>query len=97
MLAVQADGAAVETIEGLSESGAIAGLQREFHQRNALQCGFCTAGMLITAAELVERNPGATREQIREHMGGNYCRCTGYHSIIDAIEAACGARVKAQG
>ena len=87
MLAVQADGASVETIEGLSESGAIADLQRAFHERNALQCGFCTPGMLIAAAELLECRPDATREEIRTHLAGNYCRCTGYQSIVDAVEA----------
>lgn len=92
MLAIQADGAAVETVEGVSESGEIADLQEAFHQRNALQCGFCTPGMLLAAADLVERNPGASRAQIREHMSGNFCRCTGYHSIVDAVEAVCRAR-----
>jgi carbon-monoxide dehydrogenase small subunit len=94
MLALQADGASVETIEGLSESGAIADLQRAFHERNALQCGFCTPGMLIAAAELLECNPGATREEIRTHLAGNYCRCTGYQSIVDAVEAACRERLR---
>ncbi|OGA41723.1 MAG: (2Fe-2S)-binding protein [Betaproteobacteria bacterium RIFCSPLOWO2_12_FULL_62_13] len=94
MLALQADGACVETIEGLSESGAIADLQRAFHERNALQCGFCTPGMLVAAAELLERRPGATREEIRTHMAGNYCRCTGYQSIVDAVEAACRERAR---
>lgn len=89
VLVAQCEGASVETVEGLSESGAIAGLQREFHQRNALQCGFCTPGMLLAAADLVKRRPGATREEIREHLSGNYCRCTGYQSIVDAVEAAC--------
>jgi carbon-monoxide dehydrogenase small subunit len=94
MLAVQADGARVETIEGLSESGAIADLQRAFHERNALQCGFCTPGMLIAAAELLECRPGATREEIRTHLAGNYCRCTGYQSIVDAVEAVCRERLR---
>ena len=93
MLAVQADGSTVETIEGLSGDGTIGLLQREFHLRNALQCGFCTPGMLLTAAELVDGKPDATREQIREHLSGNYCRCTGYHAIVDAVEAACRARI----
>lgn len=96
MLAVQADGATVDTIEGLSGAGTIGALQHEFHVRNALQCGFCTPGMLIAAAELVERNPEATRDEIREHMGGNYCRCTGYQSIVDAVEAICVAHRAAQ-
>ena len=94
MLALQADGARVETIEGLSESGAIADLQRAFHERNALQCGCCTPGRLVAAAELRERRPGSTREEIRTHMAGNYCRCPGYQSIVDAVEAACRERAR---
>ena len=86
VLAVQADGAAVETVEGVSDSGRIADLQDAFHKRNALQCGFCTPGMLLTADELLTRNPSAGREDIREFMSGNYCRCTGYQAIVDAIE-----------
>lgn len=98
MLAVQADGAEVETIEGLTASGELAALQDAFHARNALQCGFCTPGILITAAELIGSNPTASRDEIRAHMSGNYCRCTGYHAIVDAIAAACDAgRVKAEG
>jgi aerobic-type carbon monoxide dehydrogenase small subunit (CoxS/CutS family) len=92
MLAVQADGCKVETIEGLSDSGEIADLQRAFVERNALQCGFCTPAMLITAAELVAKRPGASRAEIREHLSGNYCRCTGYHAIVDAVESVCRAR-----
>jgi aerobic carbon-monoxide dehydrogenase small subunit len=92
MLAVQADGRRIDTIEGLSESGALAGLQKAFHEKNALQCGYCTAGMLIAAQELVDTQPEATRERIREFMSGNYCRCTGYHAIVDAIESVCRAR-----
>jgi carbon-monoxide dehydrogenase small subunit len=94
MLAVQADGRRVDTIEGLSDSGELAELQRAFHRRNALQCGFCTPGMLIAAQDLVLHQPGATREQIREHLSGNYCRCTGYQSIVDAIEDVLAARRK---
>ncbi len=85
-LAVQADGTQVETIEGLSDSGAIADLQTAFHERNALQCGYCTAGMLVTADALLHQNPDVDRAGIREYISGNYCRCTGYHAIIDAIE-----------
>jgi aerobic carbon-monoxide dehydrogenase small subunit len=92
MLAVQADGARVDTIEGLSDTGEIAELQRAFVERNALQCGFCTPGMLIAAADLVARKPAASREDIREHLSGNFCRCTGYHAIVDAVESACRAR-----
>ena len=86
MLAAQADGATVETIEGLSKSNEIKDLQNEFHNRNALQCGFCTPGFLLTAQELLEHNPTPTRNEIREFISGNYCRCTGYQSIVDAIE-----------
>jgi carbon-monoxide dehydrogenase small subunit len=94
MLAVQADGRTIDTIEGLSDSGELAALQQEFHQRNALQCGFCTPGMLLAAQDLVTQRPGATREQIREHLSGNYCRCTGYQSITDAVEAVLAAQRK---
>jgi carbon-monoxide dehydrogenase small subunit len=93
VLAVQADGRCVETIEGLSAAGAVGELQHAFHERNALQCGFCTPAMLIAAAELVERRPDATREEIRRHLAGNYCRCTGYQAIVDAVEAVCRARL----
>jgi len=86
-LAVQCDGAAVETIEGLSDSGAIADLQEAFRLRNALQCGFCTPGMLIGAQALLENGGVPSRDAIREHLSGNYCRCTGYHAIVDAIES----------
>ena len=92
MLAVQAEGARVETIEGLSDSGAIADLQAAFHARNALQCGYCTPGMLITANALLEENPAPTRAEIRAFISGNYCRCTGYHAIVDAIETAAAVR-----
>jgi carbon-monoxide dehydrogenase small subunit len=88
VLAVQADGATVETIEGVTESGEIAKLQQAFHERNALQCGFCTPAMLLTAADLLATNPHPSREEIRTHLSGNYCRCTGYHAIVDAVEAA---------
>ena len=86
VLAAQCDGAEVTTIEGLTESGEISDLQERFVNRNALQCGFCTPGMLMTAAELLERKKSVPREEIREFMSGNFCRCTGYHAIIDAIE-----------
>ena len=92
MLAVQADGCRVETIEGASESGELAELQDAFHKRNALQCGFCTPGMLLTAQDLITHNPQATRGDIREHLSGNYCRCTGYQAIVDAVETVLVAR-----
>lgn len=88
MLAVQADGARVETIEGATRSGRLAVLQDAFYARAALQCGFCTPGMLLSAAELLEADPAPTREAIREALSGNYCRCTGYEAIIDAVAAA---------
>ena len=91
-LAVQCDGARVETIEGVSDSGAIADLQDAFRRRNALQCGFCTPGMLLTAQELLARGGVPNREAIREHLAGNYCRCTGYQAIVDAIESVAQAR-----
>ena len=92
MLAVQAAGCRVDTIEGLSDSGELAELQRAFHARNALQCGFCTPGMLIAAQDLILKNPHATRNEIRDHISGNYCRCTGYQAIVDAIETVLLAR-----
>ena len=93
MLAVQADGAEVVTIEGLTDSGEIADLQRNFVERNALQCGFCTPGMLMTAAELLKNPKPATREEIRRFLSGNYCRCTGYHAIVDAVETTLNQRI----
>jgi carbon-monoxide dehydrogenase small subunit len=92
MLAVQADNAAVETIEGLSDSGEIADLQAAFRDRNALQCGFCTPAMLMAAQDLLKQNSTPDREQIREHLSGNYCRCTGYQAIVDAVESTARAR-----
>jgi carbon-monoxide dehydrogenase small subunit len=93
-LAVQADGCTVETIEGLSDSGEIADLQNAFRSRNALQCGYCTPGMLITAQDLLRQKPRPDRAEIREHLAGNYCRCTGYHAIIDAVESTARARTE---
>jgi carbon-monoxide dehydrogenase small subunit len=91
MLAVQCDGATVETIEGLSDSGELADLQAAFEQRNALQCGYCTPGMLTAAQDILLRAKTSgdvpSRDAIREHISGNYCRCTGYHAIVDAVEA----------
>lgn len=85
VLAVQTDGRHVDTIEGLTEAGTLRDLQQAFLRHNALQCGFCTSGMLTAAGELLERMPEASREQVREWMSGNYCRCTGYHAIVDAV------------
>jgi len=96
MLAAQCDGARVETIEGLSDSGEIADLQEAFEQRNALQCGYCTPAMMAAAQDLLlqakKKKAVPTRDEIREHLSGNYCRCTGYHAIVDAVEAVAQAR-----
>jgi len=92
ILAVQCDGAAIETIEGVSDTGEIADLQEAFEKRNALQCGYCTPGMLLTAQELLANGKTPSREEIREHISGNYCRCTGYHAIVDAVESVAQAR-----
>ena len=86
MLAVQADGKRIDTIEGLSDSGAISDLQAAFAERNAAQCGFCTPGMLLTAHEMLRKGGIETREDIRAFIAGNLCRCTGYEPIVDAIE-----------
>lgn len=86
MLAVQADGAEVTTIEGLTASGEVADLQATFVERNALQCGYCTPGMLMTAAELLADGDISSRDDIRDYLSGNFCRCTGYHAIVDAVE-----------
>ena len=86
MLAVQANGCSVETIEGLSDSKELSSLQKAFHEHNALQCGFCTPGMLMAAQELMNKGSRVSREEIRTHISGNYCRCTGYQAIVDAIE-----------
>jgi aerobic-type carbon monoxide dehydrogenase small subunit (CoxS/CutS family) len=92
VLAAQLDGARVETIEGLSDSGEIRDLQDAFIARNAAQCGFCTPGMLVTAADLLAHHAEPTRDEIREHISGNYCRCTGYHAIVDAVETVAKSR-----
>jgi aerobic carbon-monoxide dehydrogenase small subunit len=97
VLAVQCDGAAIETIEGLSDSGVIADLQEAFRRRNALQCGFCTPGMLIGAQALLARAGVPSRDMIREHISGNYCRCTGYQAIVDAIESVAQQRAEKTG
>ena len=91
-VAAQADGADVWTIEGLSDTGEIRVLQDAFVERNALQCGYCTPGMLLTAAELLARRPDADRAEIRRFISGNYCRCTGYEAIVDAVEMARGSQ-----
>jgi carbon-monoxide dehydrogenase small subunit len=92
MLAVQTQNASVETIEGLSDSGEIADLQAAFRDRNALQCGFCTPGMLMAAQDLLKLEAEPDRDRIREHLSGNYCRCTGYQAIVDAIQTTARTR-----
>jgi carbon-monoxide dehydrogenase small subunit len=92
MFAFQADGQHVQTIEGLNETKAIADLQEAFHNNNALQCGFCTPGMLVTAHEMLSRDGNPSRETIRDGLSGNYCRCTGYQAIVEAIEKVACAR-----
>jgi carbon-monoxide dehydrogenase small subunit len=96
VLAVQCDGARVDTIEGVSDTGEIADLQTAFEKRNALQCGFCTPGMLLTAQELLQRGGVPSRDAIRDHISGNYCRCTGYQAIVDAIESVAQQRAGAR-
>jgi carbon-monoxide dehydrogenase small subunit len=92
MLGVQLDGTAVQTIEGLTASGEIADLQQAFHERNATQCGFCTSGMLMASQDWLCSARGGSRADIREHLSGNYCRCTGYEAIVDAVEKVAVAR-----
>ena len=88
VFAVQADGSAVTTVEGLEQAGTLHAVQEGFHQEHGLQCGFCTPGMMITAVALLERNHKPSRLQIREAISGNLCRCTGYVNIVNAIEHA---------
>jgi aerobic carbon-monoxide dehydrogenase small subunit len=95
MLAVQADGGSIQTIEGLSDSGEVDDLQRAFRDRNALQCGYCTPAMLMAAQDILKQHAEPSREQIREHLSGNYCRCTGYQAIVDAVETT--ARLRKHG
>lgn len=95
MLAVQAQGKNVRTIEGLSDAGVLKDLQQAFLEHNALQCGFCTPGMLLTAHDLVRNRPDASRDEIRDYISGNYCRCTGYQAIVDAVESVLAARKNA--
>jgi aerobic carbon-monoxide dehydrogenase small subunit len=96
MLAVQAHGASVQTVEGLSDSGEVADLQAAFRERNALQCGYCTPGMLMSAQDLLRWHVEPSRDEIREHLSGNYCRCTGYQAIIDAVETTARSRKERQ-
>jgi aerobic carbon-monoxide dehydrogenase small subunit len=88
MLAAQADGAAVTTVEGLAPAGELHPVQRAFHEQHGLQCGFCTAGMVIAAVSLLQETPSPTEQQVRVGLEGNLCRCTGYHNIVRAVLAA---------
>jgi carbon-monoxide dehydrogenase small subunit len=92
MLAAQANGKSVQTVEGLSDSGALTDLQAAFAERNAAQCAFCSPGMLLTAYELLQSRSSVTRAEIREYISGNFCRCTGYEAIVDAIASAAQCR-----
>ena len=87
LLAVQADGANITTIEGMSTDGQLTPLQQAFHEHHALQCGYCTPGMLMSAAALLERNPRPSEEEVRVAIQGNICRCTGYVNIVEAVVA----------
>ncbi len=88
MLAAQADGHAVTTVEGLAQNGELSGLQKSFNEHHALQCGYCTPGILMNIAEFIEKHPNPTDEEIRHALIGNLCRCTGYVHIVDAVRAA---------
>ena len=88
MLAVQADGAQIKTIEGLATNGTLHPIQEGFWEKHGLQCGFCTPGMIMSAVQLLERYPTPTEDQIRHQLEGNLCRCTGYHNIVKAIQWA---------
>ncbi len=95
VLAVQADGGEVTTIEGLAEGDGLHPVQAAFMDKHALQCGFCTPGMIMAAADLLARNPNPSDDEIRHGLEGNLCRCTGYHNIVEAVKSAAGERVPA--
>jgi carbon-monoxide dehydrogenase small subunit len=91
MFAVQADGTEITTIEGLATDGAFHPMQQAFHENHGLQCGYCTAGMVMAAVSLLEEQPNPTEADVREGLEGNLCRCTGYHNIVKAVLAAAGS------
>ena len=93
MFAVQADGRHIRTVEGLAENGAFNDLQQAFHEHHALQCGYCTPGMVMASVSLLDENPSPTEAEVREGLEGNLCRCTGYHNIVKAVLAASGQDV----
>jgi carbon-monoxide dehydrogenase small subunit len=88
MLAVQANGSSITTIEGMAQGGTLHPLQEAFWEQHGLQCGFCTPGMIMTLYQALERNPAPTEQEIRQSIAGNMCRCTGYHNIVKAAQAA---------
>ena len=90
VLAVQADGAEIATIEGLAQNGELHPMQKAFYENHALQCGYCTPGMIMQSIDLLNDNPDPTEQEIREGLEGNLCRCTGYHNIVKAVQAAAG-------
>ncbi len=92
MLAVQADGCEITTVEGLARDGALHPVQQAFHDKHALQCGYCTPGMIMSARDLLRRNPHPSEAEIREGLEGNLCRCTGYQNIVSAVQAAADAQ-----
>jgi len=96
VLAVQAGNASIETIEGAVESGRLQALIEAFHEKNAAQCGFCSPAMVLTAGRLLEQKPIVSREEVRDYLSGNYCRCTGYQSIVDAVIQTAELRSRAQ-
>jgi carbon-monoxide dehydrogenase small subunit len=94
VLAVQADGAEVTTIEGMGSEGDLHPLQEAFWEHHGLQCGYCTPGMIMAGADLIAKNPSPSEEEVREALAGNLCRCTGYHNIVKAVMSAAGQEMK---
>ena len=95
MLAAQCDGAEITTVEGLAQNGTLHPVQQGFWDHHGLQCGYCTPGMIMAAVDLLQRNPNPSEDEIRKGLEGNLCRCTGYHNIVKAVQAAAGQRVTA--
>jgi carbon-monoxide dehydrogenase small subunit len=96
MFAVQVEGREIRTVEGLTDGDGLCDLQEAFHDHHGLQCGYCTPGMLMSASYLLDQNPTPTRDEIKNGMSGNLCRCTGYRFIVDAVEATAAKRAEAQ-
>jgi aerobic carbon-monoxide dehydrogenase small subunit len=95
LLAAQCDGAEITTVEGLAQNGSLHPVQQGFWDHHGLQCGYCTPGMIMAAADLLQRNPNPSEDEIRKGLEGNLCRCTGYHNIVKAVQAAAGQEVSA--